>query len=562
MTCPVLKPSDYVSSSVTHRLYEVTNNDVLYCSCSSSNLIYLITCSRCSLQYVGETAQQLRKRMNKHRNDIAKGHGSCPHLIKHFNSGPCQGATYTLRVLEKRPGTGRTDRDVIDKNEVADRKESETKWMLKLRTVYPYGLNHDTGKNFDRGDNVVGKDFPKLASTVKQTNHRYARNNRNNYTPFKIDSFINNIKNEVGNNIHNVANILRISVGSLKKGHMKALVERLRDELETQNMEQWYRMAIDIVETRLYRPPAVKARRKPPKYRLNLIFMSKAFDFINLPKILRNDACLEVKPVQLDEDDIPMVVFSLEDPIRSTILNYTKFVSSLDLSAASANLNSIPCCCSQFDPKYTDNHHKHILTGDLSIIDNLKLRQLISKGPKYREPAKVDFVVARSFIDDELDQYIEAVAADKKLDKEVFGVWKTAVLDAVDERIRVVKERFVEKDVHPVLQDPDVKRCLKSLHRKFVFTPIDKAANNIAVICQRLYVSVILKELDFENIDNTNNNNTYERANIPHDDIVKTHQEYQSNLQLDLEKDMRKLPPMHWTPKMHKTPVGARFIIG
>ena len=31
---------------------------------------------------------------------------------------------------------------------------------------------------------------------------------------------------------------------------------------------------------------------------------------------------------------------------------------------------------------------------------------------------------------------------------------------------------------------------------------------------------------------------------------------------LDLEDEFRKLPPMHWIPKLHKTSVSERFIIG
>ena len=31
---------------------------------------------------------------------------------------------------------------------------------------------------------------------------------------------------------------------------------------------------------------------------------------------------------------------------------------------------------------------------------------------------------------------------------------------------------------------------------------------------------------------------------------------------LTLEEDYKKLPPMHWTTKMHKEPVSSRFIIG
>ena len=51
-------------------------------------------------------------------------------------------------MLEKLPinypkwqGNGRTSPGAIDLGEAVLRRERETEWMLKLRTVYQYGLN-------------------------------------------------------------------------------------------------------------------------------------------------------------------------------------------------------------------------------------------------------------------------------------------------------------------------------------------------------------------------------------------------------------------------------------
>ena len=34
-----------------------------------------------------------------------------------------------------------------------------------------------------------------------------------------------------------------------------------------------------------------------------------------------------------------------------------------------------------------------------------------------------------------------------------------------------------------------------SLQKEFVLTPIDKASNNVLIICKRYYVEVVLKEI-------------------------------------------------------------------
>jgi hypothetical protein len=50
---------------------------------------------------------------------------------------------------------------------------------------------------------------------------------------------------------------------------------------------------------------------------------------------------------------------------------------------------TFPCNCK--DSKFNDDHHKHIVTGDLRIIENKRLRNLLLKGPSYREPVNINW---------------------------------------------------------------------------------------------------------------------------------------------------------------------------
>ena len=56
------KPTDKIVSSVTNRTYFCTNYEKSYVTSNSSNIIYLMTCSNCFMQYVGETAHNLNIR--------------------------------------------------------------------------------------------------------------------------------------------------------------------------------------------------------------------------------------------------------------------------------------------------------------------------------------------------------------------------------------------------------------------------------------------------------------------------------------------------------------------
>ena len=50
---------------------------------------------------------------------------------------------------------------------------------------------------------------------------------------------------------------------------------------------QWYLMALDIIETKLFKEPKEIIQKSIPRYRCNSTFKSKAFDSVDLPKILR-----------------------------------------------------------------------------------------------------------------------------------------------------------------------------------------------------------------------------------------------------------------------------------
>ena len=116
---------------------------------------------------------------------------------------------------------------------------------------------------------------------------------------------------------------------------------------------------------------------------------------------------------------------------------------------------------------------------------------------------------------------------------------------------------FILKKTKQVLKRQDVVDYLEQLHQKFVFVPIDKAGNNIAIICKRYYVEVILKEIG----QIGSGNSTYEKTSKAVADVVDDNVMYSQHLGLEVDEREKYLPTMYWIPKMHKDPPGARFII-
>jgi hypothetical protein len=68
--CRHMQHSSSYTSKVTGKQYNICCT----VNCKSANIIYILECSVCGLQYVGESKQPFHKRLNGHRSDLTKSH--------------------------------------------------------------------------------------------------------------------------------------------------------------------------------------------------------------------------------------------------------------------------------------------------------------------------------------------------------------------------------------------------------------------------------------------------------------------------------------------------------
>ena len=78
-TCPHLDCRKFFSSEKTSKTYTIRHSF----NCSSRYIIYLITCSKCKKQYVGQTTQKLKTRFNHYRSNILCRVST--YIANHFN---------------------------------------------------------------------------------------------------------------------------------------------------------------------------------------------------------------------------------------------------------------------------------------------------------------------------------------------------------------------------------------------------------------------------------------------------------------------------------------------
>ena len=111
------------------------------------------------------------------------------------------------------------------------------------------------------------------------------------------------------------------------------------------------------------------------------------------------------------------------------------------------------------------------------------------------------------------------------------------------------------------LSSQDVQSSLDNIHKYFVVVPIDKATGNIALVCKRFYASVITRELGLNNNSSTD---TYKNAGgLSANGIIDGNiRDLKIKFCIDnISFENHRLPNMYWMPKMHKSPIKARFII-
>ena len=137
--------------------------------------------------------------------------------------------------------------------------------------------------------------------------------------------------------------------------------------------------------------------------------------------------------------------------------------------------------------------HGHVITGDLMVIENVKLRELVAKGPKYRELNKINWQSTETMVSNSTDLYSEQWSKREQVEFKYLSEWKDQIKELVVERISSLKEK-IRSPKQKILNDPDVKDTLKRLHDDFVLVPADKAANNVIVVCKKYYIETLIKE--------------------------------------------------------------------
>ena len=102
----------------------------------------------------------------------------------------------------------------------------------------------------------------------------------------------------------------------------------------------------------------------------------------------------------------------------------------------------------------------------------------------------------------------------------------------------------------------NIKRELERLKDRYVITVTDKAQNNILFTCKLFYISQVKEELSKPG------QITYQPENKDLISIDRDILNFSNSKNINVSDRMKDIPLIYWIPKMHKNPIGSRFIAG
>ena len=149
----------------------------------------------------------------------------------------------------------------------------------------------------------------------------------------------------------------------------------------------------------------------------------------------------------------PTVSYKYSDTIRNKVLNYRQTILGSDSQSV------FTCNCDKYSEEFVNNDFGHIFTGDLKIVNNKELREVLENGLNYREPQSPDKNKTISAVIAGLDAYVSQVSERTSTPIACCSLWKSEIMKTVRSKI----SKCNSYKCNNVLSKPYVTEYLKKL---------------------------------------------------------------------------------------------------
>ena len=429
-------------------------------TCATKNVIYLISCKKCGIQYIGETSQALRSRMNNHRQKLNQ---MCNlFLYQHFCSNNHSEDDIAIMPIEE---VSLEEGECLSL--ASKRLQREEYWYKELATIYPYGLN-DNVKNLGNVSKkgteniVVWELFNKKPR--KFTKRSIKRKRKHGVTRTNLEHKLRNLISNC--NKPGLVHEIKTLVFGLLRRKLGILIDLANILLLEQKIPKYIPLIIkDLASFRLglHKAPKITKTDNTAKTFLKVPFHNKGLEMINLSQILHSKPVKESIPSFIQNQTPPTISYSYTKTIAGKIFNFKQSIKDLDFETGTKNFS---CDCHVSDFKYEPAGH--VVTGNLGIVENRKLRKLISKGPSYREQNNINWDTNLKIIKKAVRAYKIKWAKKDRVDSRTLDEWECRIIETVQARIDRLRKKGKNQRKKHVLSDLECKKYLEYFQKHFV----------------------------------------------------------------------------------------------
>ena len=434
-----LKTDPVYVNKITGEKFEVTEN----LNCKSTGILYLITCANflCPMQYVGQTMNSVNIRCIQHRSGLKNGNE--PKFVReHFTRvhDPSDLRITPLCSIASNDSNPSTKR----KSLISALKEHEDKLILKLNTLYPYGLNDrlekpvymDAEIEFLKGA-CIYKVFPVRKATRQHRGSKKPKT-QNNFVTCKPDDILSSIEElYLHGNLHNCRTIICnlknkvvISLGNLAQSKISS-AKGLSKMCFTMVKDLCNHFRARNVSFDKFRKNTYKVSPKPSNKFSEFVpitFITKELESLGLDSILNDTGAMKYFPYKDLSKKFSNIDFRFstcykyEKSIRAGVTNYKENILNDDPDCVAK------CYCNLYSD-FIDPTIGHVISGDVRLVPNLKLRRLFKKGYTFIEPIyKTKFQIFRCIRSD-INSYIKSLSTKFSVNITFFEPWKAIVFE-------------------------------------------------------------------------------------------------------------------------------------
>ena len=212
------------------------------------------------------------------------------------------------------------------------RHELELKWIKLLQTPHPLGFNDNI---YHKGNISRLPDFDVFSlldirkrnnrSHGKRKNGNLKRKNKHVLTLSELSIILKHSGQHMA-----LSRLVILSISSLRNLDIEA----------NKFYDRAHRLYDAAILTRCYTQhalrPYIDSEINHIRHFIKIQFVNKGIEFINLPSIFKDKSVISSIPTYFENKESPIICYKYNKPIRSTVFNYNKLVTELDIK------NSIP----------------------------------------------------------------------------------------------------------------------------------------------------------------------------------------------------------------------------